>query len=600
MRLAFLKFFTFRSKFILQFQSAQPTFHQIFSIPIPIQTDSSPDHEYASVVALDATKWLVSDGAGHLYLLETVKSNQPTVSISGRLLSTYEISSEDATIPSFQLHAAVLEEGHTVTGFVSSKVTSPTEDPGSSTPEPATKKTKLKAARVRFDLFGFMFPSSQESIDEVHSLSTRWRLKGNDPPSWAAYDASRRGFIIAASSPYSTLSTPAPQSAPGPAQDELAPIPRIDAQAPPERPPPYSWTQTSDSITIAFPLPSTTLKSQIHVQMSSRNLTLLIQDPDGHISPPPPSDNTPKYTVPLPRFALKQFWDGIDSSGSFWTWDREGERSKDRADQVHTVGLLTLHLEKQHEGTRWPHVFASVGTGTGLEEDQEVPETVDPSELYLIRESLEKYTASLASGEDTSGLGLGTGVPSLAQGEIDDEIDAKVGTGSVFTTVGLDGVIWKRPGGDSIASVLSFPLPVSRTTGERELISLVIKNDMDGLLYTVPRGGEDKDPQWTHSSTYAVLAFVLASKRDTRFVFHYTSEVVLAFESGSGGTGDMGGNVFLYRNANGKKWAEQAVVKVGGGSAGALLGVAGVHTTDGLAVVCLCERELVIARRVAK
>jgi len=43
-------------------------------------------------------------------------------------------------------------------------------------------------------------------------------------------------------------------------------------------PPPYSWTQSSDSLTIVFPLPSNTPKSHIYVNISPKYLTVLIQN----------------------------------------------------------------------------------------------------------------------------------------------------------------------------------------------------------------------------------------------------------------------------------------------------------------------------------
>ncbi|KAE9400418.1 hypothetical protein BT96DRAFT_992931 [Gymnopus androsaceus JB14] len=41
------------------------------------------------------------------------------------------------------------------------------------------------------------------------------------------------------------------------------------------------------------------------------------------------------------------------------------------------------------------------------------------SELWLIRESLEKFTAALLTGEDLSGWVYGRGVPSIGEGEMD-------------------------------------------------------------------------------------------------------------------------------------------------------------------------------------
>ena len=59
----------------------------------------------------------------------------------------------------------------------------------------------------------------------------------------------------------------------------------------------------------------------------------------------------------------------------------------------------------------------------------------------------------------------------------------------------------------------------------------------------------------------------------------------------------MGGNVYIYQPTArpGDKWAKQAVLKVGDGSGGPLLGVGATKTQDGTPVMlCLCEKELVV------
>jgi len=94
------------------------------------------------------------------------------------------------------------------------------------------------------------------------------------------------------------------------------------------------------------------------------------------------------------------------------------------------------------------------------------------------------------------------------------------------------------------------------------------------------------------------LAFVLASKRETRFVHHVGSQAVLAFESGAR---ELGGNVYVYRNTTKvhDKWAQQAVLKVGSGNGGSLLGVGLIQTKNGTqVVVCLCEGEWVVMSNV--
>jgi hypothetical protein len=393
-----------------------------------------------------------------------------------------------------------------------------------------------------------------------------------------------------------------------PTPDEMAPIPRanenLDASPSDQDKKlyPYSWTQSPDSVTVAFPLPSTTPKAKIKVFFTMQTLTIHVNNDDELTLPVP---------IPIPHYSAKALWSDINPSSSFWTWDREGEQK---------WGLLTLHMEKKHDGTRWMHVFnpspqrptttTSPELNLGLDMEMEVPETLDPSELWHIRESLEKYTTALRDGEDASGLGLGKGVPSLAEGEMDEEVDANVGRRVCLTWIGggLDtNVTEGREGADQdeerFVQLLSTPLPGS--IGIDEDLSLVLKHDLDGTVFTLQSStANTPTPQWIHTSTYSALSFVLASKQDTRFIHHLHSftdpnspsgGVVLAFEGGS--SRGRGGNLYIYRSVPKvkEKWAKQAVLKVDDGLGGALLGVGCIKGERGKRmVVCLTEGELIL------
>jgi len=239
-----------------------------------------------------------------------------------------------------------------------------------------------------------------------------------------------------------------------------------------------------------------------------------------------------------------------------------------------------------------------VGTDSKAPDDVEVPETLDPSEMWHIRESLEKYTAALTEGRDTSGLGFGSEMPSLGQGEYDEEVDATAGMPIVLTWVNTDDhVQWSGKPWPSEETLLSRALPMATSA----MSSLVIKHDIDGLLFDPPHMDTSTDTHpglipWTHTSSFSALAFVLASKRALRFVYHISDRVVLAFEGGNR-EGDGGENVYVYR-APAKKnatTAQQAILRIGGGDAGALLGVCGTAGSGGkVQVVCLCEKRLIV------
>ncbi|KAG2037813.1 hypothetical protein BDR03DRAFT_992416 [Suillus americanus] len=544
--------------------SHAPSFAVVYELPTPISAPASVQvhREYPSAVFLDAMTAFVADGQGALYILGVPAEGVATT------LGCFELSDNTQTPHSaptpFRIHSVAKLSDSAAIALLSSRFYGDPE--AARTQSTASHASEFDVWAARFSL---PFPSQNSDLAPIDIL---WRRRGQDVPIFTEYDNSRKCFLLAGSSVYRELNQPAPLSY-EPSSDEMAPIPRLDEKLDvetPPKPPPYSWTQTSDSVTVAFPLPATTPTSSIKVTFSQKTLTVHVQT-TSHVE-----------GVHLPHYSAQQLWDGIQTSTSFWTWDREGE---------HSFGLLTLHLDKQRENTRWMHVFASAGTPGG---EEEVPETLDPSELYLIRESLEKYTAALQSGEDMSGLGLGRGVPALAQGEMDEEVDFSVGRVAFLTWVGEDGGIpvWSSGFGDSACNILSIDLP-----GSGPGASMVVKNGIDGTLFALDEAqAVDSLPTWTHSATFSALAFVLASKQDTRFTYHVSSKAVLAFENGSR---DRGGNVYIYRGGRpGQIWAKQSVLKVGDGSAGSLLGVGTFKTAQGHTIVCLCENELVVMHNI--
>ncbi|KAJ7784587.1 hypothetical protein B0H16DRAFT_1493053 [Mycena metata] len=532
-------------------ETSTPSFRAVYELSQPIQSQNgAPHREYPSAAFLSSSELFVSDGAGLVYILRDSGSD------SFQLLGMYQLPQSTP----FRLHSAVkVPSGEAVVLLSSRKYA-----PGNAVPT-----TRRAQQRVDFDIWAVKFPLplAVSSSGGIQTLDIVWQRRGHAVPSYVGYDESRRVFLLLGDTSYSPVEAPLP-SPYTPSADEIAPIPRpnenLDAAHEPSKPPPFSWTQTSDSVTLVFPLPSTTPSTSIKVTFSNQSLTLHVK---GDIAP----------DIPLPHYSSRRLWGGISTSSSMWTWDHEGERH---------VGLLTLHLDKQHEGTRWPHVFASSGTSL---EDPEVPETLDPSELYNIRESLEKYTTALHNGEDASGLGLGSDLPSLAKGEMDDEVDLSIGREAQMTWVGEDGSVppWASQSSDLPGRLLSTELPGSGSGGN----SLVVKNGLDGTVFSLEATSTpEQPPKWIHTSTFSALSFVLASKTDTRFTYHLPSKAVFAFDSGMR---ERAGNVYIYRAAPPSElWAKQAVLTVGQG--GSLLGVGAVKTKGGTVLLCLTEKQLIL------
>ncbi|KXN88253.1 hypothetical protein AN958_07712 [Leucoagaricus sp. SymC.cos] len=557
--------------------SLVPSIHKIFGLPRPIQSNASNlgiHGEYPSVVFLDPSSLLASDGQGTMYILGLTDLAQNR---SVTLVGTFVLPSTgpDSTDSPFRIHHVSQSSPLYVNAILSSRHYSSllrrSAQSGHHSP-------------VEFDVWGIKINLLDAQVsDSATPVEVLWHRRGEDVPIFATFDDRLGLYLLIGGSDYRKLDTP-PLPTYEPTPDEIAPIPRADESSLPTntplKPPPYSWTQTSDSVTIAIPLPSNTPKDKIKVLFSPSTLTFHV-DLDSNI-PTPLGIYLPKYS--------KKLWDGISPSSSFWTFDRQAESA---------YGILSLHLEKQNEDTRWSHVFAAAGTDSAAEEDIDVPETLDPSELWKIREALEKYTAAL-QGEDVSGLGLGKGVPSLAENEVDEEVDSSVGRKAFLTWI-PDPIRQGQP--DFLShqqhptpfQLLSTPIPGHLD----DSISLIVKSNIDGTVFALDTSvsKSSEAPKWKHTATYSALAFVLASKRDTRFTHHIPGRAVFAFESGSN---NRGGNVYIYYPACSKALtAKQSILKINDGRGGALMGVGSFTDKNRNTVIaCLTEGELTLIRGV--
>lgn len=551
--------------------------------------------EYPGAAYVSSDFWFLSDGHGGAYVVRIPQGG----SGPAQLQSLLEFVIDGDTLPTpFQLHTVSVVDSGTAVAIISTTVPHA---------EPPTVKTRDKDQHL-FDIWGLKFsiPSPESTEINFHSsekpsrLVPLFRKRGTHIPFHASYFPSVQSFLILSGSVYTSIDVPLPQEY-VPAPDECMPTPRLgdiaegsfdlnSSSSSTSLPPPYSWTQTNDSLTVAFALPGTVTKESIRVFFGKTTISLATGNPP----------------LPQPFYNNAPLWDSIDSATSVWTWERPSESNGNS--QPPKAGLLTLHLEKLNQGTRWSSLFAQ-----GFEV-AEVPETLDPSELAQIREMLDKYTAAVRDGG--GGADLGHGVPSLAEGERDAAVDEAVGRRTLCTWIGLDENVPKLPADDVPMTVLSLPIPISNSEIELEKpFTLIAKSDIDGPLFTLgflTNPDMSPTPTWTHTQTYSALSFVLASKQDTRFTYHYqhpyhqTSNgtassnndgIVLAFESGSRSSGSA--NVYTYRSSNrGDVQARQGVFQLQPGS-GALVGVGVVHSKEGEPVlICLCEKEVTLCRAV--
>lgn len=538
-------------------------------------SDAAITPEYPAARHLEGSLWACSDGFGTLYIVDADKKS---------IVTTYELLEENsnALLP-FALHSATLSgtQGHAILS--------------GSIPSTSKASRPFRVDVVRFSTTG--------DVESSSPLTRVIKLRGADLPTYAAFSSDKA--IIGSSSKYYPAAEPVaredentssgqPSEKPyEPTHDEIVGVPRKGQESQSlaaDAPPPYSWNQTSDSLTIVFPLPTTINVKDIKVVFRPKAVSLMIA-----------GASEVQHSLPLPKLDTAKLWDEIDAGVSTWTWEKTGgDKGK--------FGILALHLEKKHEDTRWVHVFQQ-DDNPHLEKSYfEVDETLDRSELARITEAMEKFTQDLASSS-ADGKSNFDQRSSLLGEELDMEVDApdvSSGKGVVFTWIdnitGSDPLL-KTDSDDEVVEYISTALPTSTVAAP----SIIVKHDVDGLLFDPP---SDSGQHWTHVSTYPALAFVLASKRDVVHTYHYSSKLAIGLEMGTAAgtqqtqTSSLAAskmNAYLYfppPPRSKAKTAQQKVIKLGEANAGAVLGAVAVENSGSLNVAVLCERELIVLKNV--
>jgi hypothetical protein len=483
----------------LRHQDGNPLIKHMFTLPAPVGSLSKPA-EYPGLLYSNQT-WTISDGCGRLYVVTPL----------GAVLSTAELLGEDGGLLPFKLHAA--HQGAALVSIAQ-----------------GDKHTTFELSLVR--------PPPTGSPTEPGKLEKAWTIKGADLPAYVHWDAESVRWRLASSAAYEPLSSSMdvaePSSAPHHAGLGVAPT------VPPQDAPPtdagYSWSQTSDAVTITVPLPPTVASKDIKVTFSPSHLSLMVG------------------SVDYPRFSHYPVWAPIDASSSTWMFEAQPSP------------LLTIHLEKTDEGTRWPHLFNPSASYP------DVPETLDQGALDDITSSLDKYVTDVDADVPPSSDNM-AGKSTLAGDEMDVDVDAPSASDRLqFTFVDPSGSCTDNFSSQS-EILLSTSLPLSDG-------SILLKRDVDALLFRPL-----SECRWAHDATYPALAFVLASKRSLRTTHHVDSRLAIALESS--------GNAYLYwppERGSKDKYAKSGVIKVVNDDSGSVLGVQRV----GERIVILCERELVV------
>lgn len=661
-------------------QQLQPTLHKLETEYACAAPTAEQAESYRSLLALGKGRWLIGYGSGSLYRCHVTRND------AGAWIARYEQGWHvDVPIASAgaRWRKEAKEEGEVgPISFISATTLAEASLNGDAqlyvlirrarrvaldSTAPSTKSTTVPKRRTMFDVAMLRLPvydKAAEAKDALPTLSSQWSLVSEEAPYHSYIDSSGMAYLVGEAPLTSSLSTQLePESSTaGPSSAPSAPTEAAASSAPVQRRlPPYAWTQTSDTVTLAFSLPVYLTTSMVRAHFSPRGLSLTLSpasapgpsNPDASITQL--SDDATQATLEADdaathanrehaevvaeslragAYAARRTWDDIDANGSVWTI----ERVKPSVPGGKETSLLSLHLEKKHAGTRWTAVFAprDAEMEDAEEEDfddEEVPETLDPTELLAQLEGLEKYTAAPGlneaqtralgatwSGESGGGGGpaLSTQHDSLLHDGLEAE-DAQVGRTAIVTQViqrtagSVDDALQLRTSAThatlATEKALAVPLPTA-AVGRRGALVLKPQGELDGQLFEPPHNASTW--KWAHEVTFPALAFVLASKRDAQRVLLHTSpegaSVVLAFEGASNptaaarqGTSSDAGSLFVYCAPREPK-AQHAlshVIQLGaratqGVSSGSLIGAAALALGGKQVLLCLCERQLLV------
>lgn len=554
--------------------------------------EQKQEPEYPSAIQVDDLHWAISTGSGSIYTLETSPLQED---FSGKLVARYDLERQ-STKP-FLLRAAHLSSSKEDARLLLSRTT-PSDD---------VKRSQDKT----YDLIEVSLdPTRRNGLDdEPDILQTTWILRGEDLPYWCSWW--QEGWMILSGDEYKTLQE---AEACG-SKDPQAPASRagIGAEQPDEKPTqaapetdtqnqsavaeaesedrewPFSWKQTSDSVSMTFAFPPGTKRSDLKIRLSATEFSLSLNNPSSSISPP------------LAEYLLKDarsWWSSIDTESSTFTFNSD-------------KCLLELDLAKADDHSRWPSVFSPPDDEDDDEED--VPETLDAATLESVRATFN----NIKTREPGEPEGHHPALPGLLREEMDIDLEdeneydqadgAGAGSGSYgdnsMGKIGRDCFIGYVKDGSpkwtkTTTTVLSLPMPAhcqESSTGS----GVIVKSAVDGLMYAPDEGADPSRQPWKHLSTSPALAFVLSSKRDIRLVRHLNTlldsaqTTVMAFDAGAT-SGTAQGNVYVYYPPESKTHAKQGLVGVSGRERGALLGVGSVRVGEKQVVLALCEKELVV------
>ena len=258
---------------------------------------------------------------------------------------------------------------------------------------------------------------------------------------------------------------------------------------------------------------------------------------------------------------------------------------------------------KRHEGTRWPHLFS-----TDLTDAPD--ETVDASEMASFLDRMAKYTEDVPTSSSASTTAVGDDVAQATTETPEEEdfegvgatafvrcgwgpissstVSAKNSISSSSSTGGEDGngcgwvtqTCWAS-GFTWLCAIPPSAHLATTTHSPHQVLRACLRADVDAAVFTINTAAaadaSTKPPQlkimpleFTHEAQFDALGYVVASKRDKKFLY-VSSDLSYAIIVEGGGM--RRGTCFVYRrprraSTNTEDDSEGGGVGGGGGGGG--------------------------------
>ncbi|WFD21739.1 hypothetical protein MEQU1_000394 [Malassezia equina] len=347
-----------------------------------------------------------------------------------------------------------------------------------------------------------------------------WCVQCDEPVSYARIEGG--SCLLGTETPIVARSDPRPASEAPHSHTQAPTLPLLQKA-------PYTWTQTEDTVMVALTLPEYIRSEHIRTHFSLHGLSVSLA------AAALPSESAAampgEQALRAGAFTSQSVWGQLDPTGCVWTLEAGA-----------SMQLLTLHLAKAHEGTRWPHVFAH---------DDHVLETLDPSELAAMLEGVDKYTQTMPSS-------------TLLHDTLEDDVP-EAGVPLQLT--------WIGPEGQQVTAPTSSHALLARATPPSDP-ALLLQHDVDGQVFVPP--SPLAWTAWHHSATVPAISYVLASKRDVHPIYVYrgtSPPTVLAAEPRHAPDAHSRGSHLYVYGAAGPQRGTSYVWPLGDATTGPILAV---------------------------